>query len=164
VKYILLLVGLVMFAPSLTSATEIVDTLDKTFKTISYPEEEVVVRIAIKTQVYEERGERVEETWLQSMMLHRKLLSVMLKNGWKQEDPLQVDTVNVGDIQLETGRGMTLKLKETLRLKAFLSPCDNYIVKYRGGDLNNFFQKTVIEKTEYCFTYDEHLQGKNYPY
>jgi len=164
VKYILLLMGLVMFAPSLTSATEIVDTLDKTFKTISYPEEEVIVRIAIRTQVYEERGDRIEDTWLQSMKVHRKLLSMMEKKGWKPEDPMQVDVVDAGEIHLETGRGMNLKFEETLRLKAFLSPCDNRMVKYRGGSVDKFFKKTVIRKTERCLTYEEHLQGENYPY
>jgi len=152
-RYVFLLLGLVIFSPSLTSATEIVDTLDKTFKTISYPEEEVVVRIAIKTQVYEERGDRIEDTWLQSMKVHRKLLSMMEKKGWKPEDPMQVDVVDAGEIQLETGRGMNLKFKETLRLKAFLSVCDNRMVKYRGGSVDKFFKKTVIRKTERCLTY-----------
>ena len=163
-KKVFFLFILILFYSSLSSATEIVDTLDKTYKTAGYPEEEVVVRIVIMTQVYEELGERLEDTWLQSMKAHRKLLSVMLKKGWHQEDPLLVDVIEVGDIQLVTGRGMNLKFKETLRLKAYLSPCDGTMVKYRGGNLDKFLQKTVIEKAEDCFTYEERLQGRNYPY
>ena len=163
-KHVLLLLSLVILFPNRSFATELIDQLDKTYKTADYKEEEVVVRIAIKTQIYEERGEQREGTWLQSMKVHRKLLSTMMNNGWHREDPLLVDVIDVGDIQLETGRGMNLKFKDTLRLKAFLSPCDNYMVKYRGGSIDKFFQKTVIDKTEECFTYDEHLQGKHYPY
>jgi len=88
----------------------------------------------------------------------------MEEKGWKPEDPMQVDIVDAGEIQLETGRGMDLKFKETLRLKAFLSPCDNRMVKYRGGSVDKFFKETVIKKTERCLTYEEHLQGENYPY
>jgi len=163
-KYACLLLWTILFFTTPSSATEIVDSLDKTFKTIGYPEEEVVVRIAIKTQLLEERGERLEDTYLQAMKVHRKLLSMMMKKGWEQEDPLLIDVIEVGDIQLVTGRGMNLKFQETLRLKAFLSPCDNYMVKYRGGSIDKFFKKTVIEKSEECFTYEEHLQGGNYPY
>jgi len=153
-----------LLLPMTTEATELVDRLDKTFKTARYPESEVVVRMAIKTSITEEYEEHLEDTYLQAMKAHRKLLLMMKKNGWRQEDPLSIDVIDVGDIQLVTGRGMNLKFKETLRLKAFLSPCDGYMVKYRGGSVDKFFQKTVIEKTEECFTYEEKLQGRNYPY
>jgi len=62
VKCVILLLGVIMFLPTMTSATELVDHLDKTFKTISYPEEEVVARITIKTAMYEAQGERIEDT------------------------------------------------------------------------------------------------------
>jgi len=42
---------------------------------------------------------------------------------------------------LETGQGMNLKFEKTLRLKAFLSPCDNRMVKYWGGSVDKFFKK-----------------------
>ena len=59
---------------------------------------------------------------------------------------------------------MNLKLKETLRLKAYVYQCDMPMHKYRGGSLDEFFKKDVLEKAEQCFTYNEKLQGKNYPY
>ena len=162
--YIVMFLCWIVLSPTLSLATELVDQLDKQFKTAGYPEEEVVVRMAIKTQILEERGERLEDTYLQAMKVHRKLLSMMEKNGWGQEDSLLIDVIETGGIQLVTGLGMNLKFKETLRLKAYLSSCDGTMVKYRGGSIDKFFQKTVIEKAEDCFTYEEKLQGRNYPY
>ena len=164
ISTVAILFCVVLLLPMATEATELVDSLDKTFKTAGYPESEVVVRMAIRTLITEEHGERLEDTYLQSMKVHRKLHSMMEKNGWGQEDPLLIDVIDAGDIQLVTGRGMNLRFKETLRLKAYLSSCDGTMVKYRGGSIDKFLQKTVIEKAEDCFTYEERLQGRNYPY
>ena len=163
-RYVIFLISFSMLFPTLSFSTELVDHLDKHYKTSGYPEEEVVVRVAIITAIKEESGERLEDIYLQSMKVHRKMVSMMEKNGWGENDPLLFDVIDAGDIQLVTGRGMNLKLKETFRLKAFLSSCDGTMVKYRGGSIDKFLQKTVIEKTEDCFTYEEKLQGRNYPY
>lgn len=161
---LLILFCVVLLLPMTTEATELVDRLDKTFKTTGYPESEVVARMAIRTTITEERGKHLENTYLLAMQVHRKMVSVMEKSGWGQENPLLIDVINAGDISLEPGRGMNLKFKETFRLKAYLEPCDGMMVKYRGGSVEKFFQKTVIEKAEECLTYEKHLQGRNYPY
>lgn len=163
-RYVVLLLSFIMLFPTLSLSTELVDHLDKRYKTSSYPEEEVVVRMSIRTVIQDEAGERLEDIYLQAMKVHRKVVSMMEKNGWGGDDPLLFDVIDAGDIQLVTGRGMNLKFKETFRLKAYLSSCDGAMVKYRGGSIDNFLQKTVIEKAEDCFTYEEKLQGRNYPY
>ena len=145
-------------------ATTLSDSLIKRFKTISYPEKEVVVRITLKTDVPKIEGDRIEDSVLLSYKVQSKLVSVFKKNGWNTDNPLQVDIINAGLIELELGKGMNLKFKDTLRLKAYVYQCDMPMHKYRGGNIEKFFEKQVLEKAEQCFTYDEKLQGKNYPY
>ena len=145
-------------------ATSLSDSLIKRFKTISYPEKEVIARITLKTEVPQIKGDRMEDSVLFAYKVQSKLVSVFKKNGWHTDDPLQVDPIDAGVIELELGKGMNLKFKETLRLKAYIYQCDMPMHKYRGGNLDKFLQKDVLEKAEECFTYDEKLQGKNYPY
>lgn len=145
-------------------ATTLSDSLIKHFKTIGYPEKEVTARITLKTDVPQIEGDRMEDSVLFAYKVQSKLVSVFKKNCWQADDPLQVEYIDAGVIELELGKGMNLKFKDTLRLKAYVYQCDMPMHKYRGGDIDKFFQKQVLEKAEQCFTYDEKLQGKNYPY
>ncbi|NOY12864.1 MAG: hypothetical protein GXP51_04025 [Deltaproteobacteria bacterium] len=149
---------------SLAGATTLSDSLLKYFKTISYPEKEVVARITLQTDIPQIEGDRVEDSVLLSYKAQAKLVSVFKKHGWQADDPLEIDPIDAGVIELKLGKGMNLKFKETLRLKAYVYQCDMPMHKYRGGDIGKFFEKDVLEKAEQCFTYDEKLQGKNYPY
>ena len=153
-----------LFAPQFTFATTLSDSLIKRFKTISYPEKEVTAQITLQTEIPEISGDRIEDSVLLAYNTQAKLVSVFKKNGWQADDPLQVDMIDAGVIELELGKGMNLKRKETLRLKAYVYQCDMPMHKYRGGKIEKFFEKDVLEKAEQCFTYDEKLQGKNYPY
>ena len=160
--FYVLLAGL--FTPQFACATTLVDTLNKRFKTISYPEKEVTAQITLQTSIPEISGDRTEDSVLLAYKVQTKLVSIFKKNGWQADDPLLVDSIDAGLIELELGKGMNLKFKETLRLKAYVYQCDMPMHKYRGGKLDQFFEKDVLEKAEQCFTYDEKLQGKNYPY
>ena len=159
-----LMIYCILSLPMTAAATELVDRLDKTFKTAGYSETEVVVRITVNTEIREFDGEHPDDNYLQALKVHRKLLSVMIKNGWGQEDQLLVNVIDVWSIGLEPDLGMNLKFKETFRLKAYLSACDGAMEKYRGGSIDQFLQNNVIEKAERCFTYEKRLQGKDYPY
>ena len=117
-----------MLFPTLSFSTELVDHLDKHYKTSGYPEGEVVVRVAIRTAIKEESGGRLEDIYLQSMKVHRKMVSMMEKNGWGEDDPLFFDVIDVGDIQLVTGRGMNLKLKETFCVSIILIPICQFFI------------------------------------
>ena len=145
-------------------ATTLSDSLIKRFKTIGYPEKEVVARITLKTDIPQIEGDRIEDSVLFAYKVQSKLVSVFKKNGWNTDDPLQVDFIDAGVIELKLGKGINLKFKETLRLKAYVYQCDTPMHKYRGGNLDKFFEKDVLEKAEQCFTYDVKLQGKRYPY
>ncbi len=145
-------------------STTLIDSLVKSFKTIGYPENEVVARITFQTDIPQITGDRTEDSVLLAYKIQNKLVSTFLQNGWQTDDSLQVDIIDAGIIELELGKGMTLGLKETLRLKAYIHQCDPPMRKYRGGSLDEFFKKQVLETSERCFTYDEKLQGKNYPY
>jgi len=145
-------------------ATTLSDSLIKRFKTIGYPEKEVIARITLKTEIPQINGDRVEDSVLLAYKIQAKLVSVFKKNSWKSDDPLQVDLIDAGEIELELGKGMNLKFKDTIRLKAYIYQCDTPMHKYRGGSIDKFFKKVVLEKAEQCFAYDEKLQGQNYPY
>lgn len=149
---------------SIASATTLSDSLVKRFKTIDLPHQEVTARIVLTTDVPRLDGERNEDTVLLAYRTHAKLVSVFRNNGWQADDPLLIEVIDAGSISLLLDLGMNLKLKETLRLQAYVYPCDPPLFNYRGGSLEQFFQKQVLEKAEQCFTYDEKLQGKNYPY
>ena len=153
-----------LFAPHFACATTLSDSLIKRFKTISYPNDKITVQITLQTEIPEISGDRTEDSVLLAYKTQAKLVSVFKKGGWRVDDPLQVDLIDAGVIELELGKGMNLKLKETLRLKAYVYQCDMPMHKYRGGNIESFFKKQVLEKAEQGFTYDEKLQGKNYPY
>ena len=153
-----------LLSVSLASATTLVDTLNKRFKKISYPNDEIVASITLQTEIPDISGDHTEDSVLLAYKIQAMLVSVFKQNGWQAEDALLVDSINAGLIELELDKGMNLKLKETLRLKAFVHQCNMPMHKYRGGSLDEFFQKQVLGKAEQCFTYDEKLQGKNYPY
>ena len=148
----------------IATATTLVDTLNKKFKKIDFPYDEVTVQITITTKLYYLRGNRNQTDFFKTLRIHEKLVHIFRKNGWFPDNPLLTDVIDVGKIELEIGEGMNLKSKRLLRLKAFVHQCDHPRKKYRGGDINEFFENTVLKKAEKCFTYDEGLQGRNYPY
>ncbi|MCF6267094.1 MAG: hypothetical protein L3J57_11175 [Desulfuromusa sp.] len=154
-----------MFTPvNFASATTLVDSLNKQFKRFNYPHEPVTTRITLQTEIPEIVGDRTEDTVLLAYKAQAKLVSVFQNNGWQPEDTLLADVIDVGLIELKLGKGMNLKFKETLRIKVFVHQCDFPMHKYRGGNIEKFFAGQVLEKAEECFTADEKLQGKNYPY
>lgn len=155
---------LILTTSVFAGATTLVDSLNKQFKTTSYPNEEVVVRITLQTEIPDIVGDRTEDSVLLAYKTQAKLVSVFKKNGWQPEDSLLADVIDVGLVELKLGKGTNLKFKETLRLKAFVYQCDFPMHKYRGGNIEKFFEGQVLEKAEECFTADDKLQGKNYPY
>ena len=157
-------ITLLFLSASLASATTLSDTLNKRFKKISYPNDEVVASITLQTEIPDISGDRIKDSVLLAYKTQAKLVSIFKQNGWQKADMLLVDSIDAGVIELELGKGMNLKFKDTLRLKAYVYQCDMPMHKYRGGSIDEFFQKDVLEKAEECFTYDEKLQGKNYPY
>ena len=157
-------ITLLLLSVSLASATTLSDTLKKRFKKISYPNDEVVASITLQTEIPDIPGDRIKDSVLLAYKTQAKLISVFKQNGWQEADTLLVDSIDAGLIELELGKGMNLKFKDTLRLKAYVHQCDMPMHKYRGGSIDEFFLKQVLEKAEECFTYDEKLQGKNYPY
>ena len=159
----LCLITFLLLSVSIASATTLVDSLNKHFKKIKYPNDEVVVKITIQTEIPDISGESTKDSVLLSYNTHAKLVSIFKQNGWN-DSLLLIDDIDVGLIELELDKGMTIKSKETIRLKAFVHQCDMPMFKYRGGSIDKFFQKQVVEKAEQCFTFDEKLQGKNYPY
>ena len=152
-----------LFSVSLADATTLVDTLNKTYKKSSFPHDTVQVRITIQTPITYLSGNNKSQDANRSLMVHEKLVDTFKSNGWSNEDKLLTNVLDAGIVELELGEGMSLQLDKTLRLKAFVHQCESPMFKYRGGDITEFFNK-IIEKSEYCFTYDEHLQGKNWPY
>ena len=160
----LLMLCLFIFSSSVASATDLVDTLNKKFKKISFPHEEVTAKITIVTPVIYLKGNKKEHDAFRALQVHEKLVSIFKQNGWEKDNQLLTDVIDAGEIELEIGEGMTLKFDKTFRLKAFVHQCDSPMTKYRGGDINEFFTKNVLEEAEECFTYEEKLQGKNYPY
>ncbi|GEM_PF-5428022 len=157
-------ISLLFLSVSLASATTLSDTLNKSFKKISYPNDEVVASITIQTEIPDISGHRIKDSVLLAYKTQAKLVSVFKQNGWHKADELLADSIDAGLIELELGKGMNLKFKETLRLKAYVYQCDMPMHKYRVGNIEKFFEKDVLEKAEECFTYDEKLQGENYPY
>ena len=81
--------------------------------------------------------------------------------GWQEDDQLQIDLLDAGLVELKIDDDMSFKGKERRRFKAHVYQCDMPMHKYRGGNLDKFFDQQVLEKAEQCFTYDEKLQGKN---
>ena len=155
---------ILLFSASLTNATTLSDSLTKHFKTIDYPEKVVAARITLKTNIPQIEGDSVEDSVLFAYKTQSKLVSTFKNHGWQTDDPMQVDMIDAGVIELDLGKGMNLKFKDTLRLKAYIYQCDMPMHKYRGGSLDQFFEKDVLGKAEECFIYNEKLQGKNYPY
>jgi hypothetical protein len=147
---------------SVASATELTDTLTRGFKKIEHPQEEVVVKIAINTQLTHLSGNNKNQEVVQAYDIHKKLLYTLKQNGWADK-PLALADVDVGKVEVELGEGMSMKMKKTFRMKAFIHQCDMPMRKYRGGDVDEFFKKIVVDAEE-CFTHDEKLQGRNYPY
>lgn len=163
------LVATVLMATMLLSsgsamATTLVDTLTKRFKKIEFPHDEVTAVIHLETKVNYLRGNTKEQDVMRSMLVQEKAVDTFKQNGWRMDDQLQTGVIDAGKIEFEVGEGMTLKFDQTLRLKAYVHQCDSPMHKFRGGDINEFFTKQVLEKAEECFTYDEKLQGKNWPY
>lgn len=163
-SHIILSVALLLYACSSVYATTLTDTLIKRFKTDGYPEKEVHARITLKTQIPDIEGDQVEASVLLAYRTQAKLVTVFKTAGWGSNDPMLVDTLDAGVVELELDKGMNLKLKETLRLKAYVYQCEFPERKYRGGSLEKFLEKDVMEKAEVCFVRDEKLQGKGYPY
>lgn len=153
---------LLMAAPA--TATTLVDSLQKRFKKLDYPNEDVTVRITLQTHLSDKVGNQTDESVLLVYRTHAKLVSVFRNNGWTGDDPLRIDGIDVGVIDLIPGPLGHGNHKGNLRLQAYVYACDPPDFKYRGGSLDAFFQKQLLEKAEQCFTYDEQLQGKNYPY
>ena len=144
-------------------ATELLDTLNKTFKSASYPYAEKVVRMQVVTGMnYMQRNQK-EQVVLYTVKTHEKVVSVLKKNGWQEDDPMLTDFINGGKIEIVLEEGMNLKFKRTNRMFIYLHMCDQQRRKYRGQDINEFLNK-IIEDAEYCLTYENRLQGKNYPY
>ena len=144
-------------------ATELLDTLDKEFKSTGYPYEEKVVRMQVVTGINYMQGNQREHDILRSAKTHEKVVSVLKKHGWREDDPMLTDYLNGGKIEIVLEEGMNLKFKRTNRMFIYLHMCDQQRRKYRGQDLNEYLDKT-IEDAEYCLTYENRLQGKNYPY
>jgi len=142
---------------------EVTDTLNKNFKSINYPNEEKSVTIRIKTVIEYLKGNKQEHDELQAIRIQQKVVSVFKQNGWHNDDQLLTENIDGGLIEIVPDEGMDMSLKKTNRLSIFLHMCDQPKKKYRGGDLNEYLNQ-IIEDTEYCLTYDNRLQGKNYPY
>lgn len=139
-------------------ATTFVDTLHKKFKRSSFPYEEVTAIISIETKLHHLKGNDIKQDFFQVLQIHRKAVDIFTRNGWRTDGEFKIDTINAGKIELEVGEGLNLKLNKTLRLKAFVHQCDWPMKKYRGGDIDEFFRNSVLEKAEKCFTHDEKLQ------
>ena len=92
------------------------------------------------------------------------MVSTFMNSGWQTDDQLQIDPIDAGLIELKPEDGLNLEQKPRLHFKAFVYQCDQPMKKYRGENIDEFFRKKVLEKAEGCFTYEEKLQGKNYPY
>jgi len=139
------------------------NTLNKKFKSISYPYEEKSVRINIKIEMEYLKGNKKEYDELQAIKMQQKVVSVFKQNGWCNDDPLLTESIDGGLVEIVTGEGMDMSFEKTDRLSIFIHMCDQPKKKYRGGELNEYLNQ-VIEDAEYCLTYDNRLQGKNYPY
>ena len=72
--------------------------------------------------------------------------------------------LKVNSIVLEPAQRSNLKSLEDLRFRAYLYACDFPVRKYRGGNIDHFFQRDIVDKAEDCFAHDYDLQGRNYPY
>ncbi len=155
---------LMLIPVDFAGATTLVDSLNKQFKRFDYPHETVTARITLQTEIPDIVGDQLKDSVLLAYKTQAKLVSVFKKSGWQLEDSLLADVLDAGLVELELGKGMNLKFKETLRLKAFVHQCDFPMRKYRGGSIEKFFEGQVLEKAEECFTAAEKLQGKNYPY
>lgn len=145
-------------------ATTLSDSLVKRFKTISYPEQDVIARINLQTTIPSVRGGKVGDAVLLAYKLQSKLVATFNKAGWLHDDQVQIDPIDAGLIEIKPEEGLNLQHKPRLQFKAYVYQCDMPMHKYRGENLKNFFEKQVLKKAEQCFTYDQRLQGENYPY
>ena len=157
-------ITILLLCASLASATTLSDTLSKRFKKISYPNDEVVATITLQTEIPDISGDRIKDSVLLAYKTQAKLVSIFKQNGWQKADMLLVDSIDAGLIEVKPEDGLNLQHKPRLQFKAYVYQCDMPMHKYRGENLDKFFEKQVLEKAEQCFTYDEKLQGKNYPY
>ncbi len=149
---------------SSASATTLSDTLIKTFKTAEFEPKEVVAKITLSTDIPQSQTGNPQEAVIRAYKLQAKMASVFKKAGWQEDDQLQVDPLDAGLIELKIDEGMTLGGNNRTRFKAYLYQCDRPMKKYRGENLDGFFNKKVLDTAESCFIYKEKLQGKNYPY
>ena len=154
---------IVLHFPTISVATELLDTLNKRFKDTGYPYVEKVIRMQVVTGMNYMQSNQREPVILQTVKTHEKVVSVLRKNGWQEDDPMLTDYIHGGKIEIVLEEGMNLKFKKTNRMYIYLHMCDQQRRKYRGQDINEFLNK-IIEDAEYCLTYENRLQGKNYPY
>ena len=165
-KRLLLLCSIMTLLLFLSSAnaTTLVDTLNKRFKQADYPHNNVTIQITLQTHIADLPTGEIEDYLILAYRTQAKLVSVFKQNAWQTEDALLVESIDVGLVELELDPNRRYKGKDNLNLQVFVHACDPPNFRYRGGSLDEFFQKRILEKAEQCFTYDERLQGKNYPY
>ena len=144
-------------------AMEITDTLNKKFKSLNYPYEEETVRLRIKTEMKYLKGNKKEYDELRAIKMQQKVVRVFKQNGWCKDDPLLIESIDGGLVEIVPGEGMDMKFKKTNRLSIFIHMCNFPKRKYRGGDLDEYLNQ-IIEDAEKCLTSDNKLQGKNCPY
>jgi len=155
----LLAVLLLLAAAAPCRATDLVDVLRKHFKEQVFPFRERVVEIRVRTPVRYLDGNRRRDDALCTLAVHERLLRVLGRNGWRpveDREPMP-EPLDGGVLEMEVGEGADLRLRRTLRIKTFLHMCERPLRKYRGGDLDAYFQR-VVERAEECLTYDYRLQ------
>ena len=164
-KTILLIIAFALNAVLVVEvmATELLDTLNKRFKDTGYPYVEKVIRMQVVTGMNYMQSNQREPVILQTVKTHEKVVSVLRKNGWQEDDPMLTDYIHGGKIEIVLEEGMNLKFEKTNRMYIYLHMCDQQRRKYRGQDIDEYLNK-IIEDAEYCLTYENRLQGKNYPY
>ena len=148
--------------PLLATASDLHDVLLKRFKSTRLPYPEKTVRITIKTPINFIYGNSLEHDVLRSFKVHDKVTYSLKQNGWREDDPLLTDYIDAGTLGIETTESSNFGNNRRLRMRLYVDICD-LSKKYRGENMDKFLGK-VIEKMEYCITYKNDLQGKNYPY
>lgn len=155
---------MVLRIATVSGATSLVDTFDKKFRTLGFPEAVIVVRLRVESALPRDSRPSGTEGIGAALRVHDLLNQLLLANDWSPLDPWLSGTIDGGRIRLETKEGMDLRLQDTLRLRVFLDQCDPSLVKYRGEHVDDFFRKKVIERAEACMTWEHRLQGPGYPY
>ena len=72
-------------------AQDLVDSLNKKFKKISFPHEEVTAKITIVTPLLYHRGNKKGHDVLRTLQVQEKLVSIFKQNGWVKENQLLSD-------------------------------------------------------------------------